>query len=705
MSIRSLYLRGHSLRFRAKSIASAVVVLSMLATNVEAATYYWVGTGSADRWEDSSNWSTVTKGGAGGSHVVPTVLDNAVMVSSGTTVRIRSAAKVRSLTMTNTWSGSLLMGTGSLQVGSGANVTGVQVRIGSGKLIGGTGNISVAGNYTQTGGLVSAQGTLSVSGSLFLANVLTNFTSTGTIALTGSGNQTLTLGTAPRVLKLNNLTLRNAGQSTTNSIIVASGSLNLSGALTINQGKLDLATNSKNLNYRNGLTIGSNARASLSTNSNVTSSGTISVNSAGGGLSVTAGTWTLQTKGNVSHDFGGFKVVNLTVNNTGVADSNVVTITGNPLNVSGALTVTQGQLNLATASMALAVRSGITVGSNSLASLKTNSNIALSGSLTVNSAGGGLSVTAGILTLNGSGTQTISLGGNRLYSMTINNNVNSSTQNTVVVSGSDLLLSGSLIITKGRLNLNGQTLNADGSVTLANSSLVTLSGSSMNIGGNLTVNGSSTFTHPYGTVTLDGSNQTLSGSISFYNLIKSPVGSDTLSLSAGKTITVAGGLTWVGPSCTSKLAVRSTDTGIQWKINPTGSTNLTFVDLKDGNNTRVQLLLANGADSGNTTNMGIETCATSSSSGGTDSNTGSGGGGGGGGRGGGGSAATKTISSKTLAPKLKPGQASPKLIKMVPAKPTIVKTPVNIKAAADKIKAAAAARVAARKAKLAGKKH
>ncbi len=277
---------------RMRMIAGAATALCMLATNVEAATYYWVGVPSGSpNWEVADNWSTVSKGGAGGSHAVPTVLDNVVLSSSGTTVRLRSNAKVRSLVLTNTWTGSLIFGTGSLVVGSGSSVTGVQVRVGSGKILAGTSLFAVAGGYTQTGGLVNAQGVFSLSGSLSVTGTSSNFTSSGTIVLSGSGAQTLTLGTV-RTLQMNSMTISNTGQATTNSVVVADNALNLSGALTVARGKLDLATNTKALKVLGDITVGSHANASLVTNTDVILAGSLLVR-GGGGVGISGGTWTL----------------------------------------------------------------------------------------------------------------------------------------------------------------------------------------------------------------------------------------------------------------------------------------------------------------------------------------------------------------------------------------------------------------------------
>ena len=88
-------------------------------SRASAATYYWVGSGSSTRWEDPLNWSTVAKGGHTAAQTnIPTGSDTAVLLSSGATVRIRSAVSLTNLSISNIWTGSLLMGTGTLTVWS-----------------------------------------------------------------------------------------------------------------------------------------------------------------------------------------------------------------------------------------------------------------------------------------------------------------------------------------------------------------------------------------------------------------------------------------------------------------------------------------------------------------------------------------------------------------------------------------------------------
>ena len=107
-----------------------------------------------------------------------------------------------------------------------------------------------------------------------------------------------------------------------------------------------------------GITLADSANASLTTDSNVTSSGTILVNDAAT-LTVTAGTWTLNDDSDQAVDLDGQALFNLTLNNVGGGTSDDVTIAGGPLLLSGALTVTLGNLDMTSNSLALITERGI----------------------------------------------------------------------------------------------------------------------------------------------------------------------------------------------------------------------------------------------------------------------------------------------------------------------------------------------------------
>lgn len=262
-------------------IVSVAVVVSILwASRAHAADRYWVGARNAnsDRWEDTENWSTQPRGASGAS--LPGASDIAIFSFSGSTARIRSAVSVQGILLSNVWTGALLQGTGTITAGSAG------VRVGSGRFVGGNAFIAIATGFTQTGGIVSGiQNTLTLSGSLSItdgsAAGTPSFTSTGTIVFDGNADQNFTKGSSTS-MSLRNLTLENSGAGTSDDIVTSiNGGLNLSGALTITVGNLDLESNNTDLVVERGITIASNAQASLTSGGNVTASGSLSVGASG----------------------------------------------------------------------------------------------------------------------------------------------------------------------------------------------------------------------------------------------------------------------------------------------------------------------------------------------------------------------------------------------------------------------------------------
>jgi hypothetical protein len=198
---------------------------------------------------------------------------------------------VQGLILAPTFTGSLLQYQ-RLAVGS------VGMRVGSGFYVGSNWPLSISGSLTMTGGLMRyLQGNLTVTGSLMVTRLGSAvhtpvFTSTGTIIMEGTrADQNFYIGNnVNRSFK--NLRVNNRAGTTADDIIVnASGGLNLSGTLVITKGNLDLTTFSIGLVSDRGLNLADDSQADLTTNSNVTLSGTVLVNDSAT-ITVTGGTWT-----------------------------------------------------------------------------------------------------------------------------------------------------------------------------------------------------------------------------------------------------------------------------------------------------------------------------------------------------------------------------------------------------------------------------
>ncbi|MFC1570864.1 hypothetical protein ACFL4E_03675, partial [Candidatus Omnitrophota bacterium] len=145
------------------------------------------------------------------------------------------------------------------------------------------------------------------------------------------------------------------------------------------------------------------------------------------------------------------------------------------------------------------------------------------------------------------------------------------TYDTLAIDSVDLsnyTLPGNLTIS-GDLRLKGGKLDAlEDPLTGTNVYNIDLAGDWVSTGG--------VFVPRTSTVTLTGTGQSILGDNTFYNLVKDrslATAPDTLTLESGKTLTIAdeGKLTLKGgANLADRLALVSTDEGIQWKINIVG---------------------------------------------------------------------------------------------------------------------------------------
>jgi len=309
------------------SILCGVTLLSLAwVATAHAADRFWVGAGNADhdtsdRWEDTNNWSNVPTGTGG--QTVPGASDLAIFAVSGSTVRIRSEVTVGGIFLANTFTGSLLQGTGTLTIGTSG------IRVGSGTFLGGNGVMTSSGSFTQTGGIVTmTHGTYTQSGSFSITNGAGSgipspvFTSTGTVVFRGNTDLTYTQA-ANTTVSLWHVTVDNNGGTTLDDLTVSgTGGLSLSGTLTITLGGLDLETNNVTLNVENGITLADAAQATLIADQNITASGAVSVGAAS---TVTlSGSMTLTLNG----DDQELNVNNTSIPNLTIGSSSGTTLTG-----------------------------------------------------------------------------------------------------------------------------------------------------------------------------------------------------------------------------------------------------------------------------------------------------------------------------------------------------------------------------------------
>ncbi len=133
------------------------------------------------------------------------------------------------------------------------------------------------------------------------------------------------------------------------------------------------------------------------------------------------------------------------------------------------------------------------------------------------------------------------------------------------------------------------SLAVNGSFTLsAGTFTAPTSGNDFFVTGNFTRSGG-TYTANTGTLTLDGTSQTITGSTSFYNFNKTVTATDTLTFEASSTTTVTNVLTLDGGASCSALLLLRPASGTA-TITESGTENVTAVDIQDvtaGNSTTV----------------------------------------------------------------------------------------------------------------------
>lgn len=178
--------------------------------------------------------------------------------------------------------------------------------------------------------------------------------------------------------------------------------------------------------------------------------------------------------------------------------------------------------------------------------------------------------------------------------------------------GGSIVLNGTLtgtgtLATSGTLTLNsGSALSgfnglSASSLTIAGGTPNFSSYNPFSVSGNLTLS-SGTFTAP-STVTLNGTNQTISGGFTFNNLTKNVTSGATLTFPSSTTQTILGTLNLQGSGVGSRLSLRSSTSGTPWRIDAQGGRVLNSLDVKDSTNINSNIMLAdsNSIDSGNNT--------------------------------------------------------------------------------------------------------
>src|SRR3989344_625640 len=406
-------------------------------------------------------------------------------------------------------------------------------------IVNASGGLAVSGALTITLGnldLNTSNSTLRADGGITVANnaqaSLTtdqNMAISGSLTVNASSVLTVTAGTTTFIddsdinVKLDDQALYNvtlnttspAGISVGSGIVVDTGAFSASGSLTVTNGRLDLG--GRQLTVSGSITVASDGDARLTATGRVYLGGSLT-HGVAGGVMLTGGTLVLNN--NADQTIEGRSIASrfasLTIANTGSGSADDIIWRGAALTVSGALTITTGNLDLATSDVAMRLDGGLTMANDAQASLTTDANMSMSGTvnLATNSV---LTVTAGTTTLNDDGPQSIDLDDQYLHNVTLNI-LTTGTENGAahVEPGTSFIASGSLTVTKGDLRLFGKTLTVSGSVTVADDGQASLVATgTVGIGGNVTQNFA-------GGLMLTGATLTLNGQADQTIAVKSP---------------------------------------------------------------------------------------------------------------------------------------------------------------------------------------
>jgi hypothetical protein len=377
-----------------------------------------------------------------------------------------------------------------------------------------TGNIGVAGNFTNSGGG-------------FTPNAFK-------VTFNGSGAQAITGATSFYDLEIANT----AASPDDSTDIGPTASTTVTNLLTVSDGQFQPFTGSnfKNITISAGGILKPASSASINISGDLTSAGTFSGNS---GTAV-------------------FNGANSQFSNTvdgGVSFNNLTIASGASLTAADATTrlgVSGNWTNDGT----------FDPGTNSVVTFNGASAILGSGThnfKNITLSNGTLTAPAGDLTLGADFTN--------------NSGTFDPNGGTIIFTGASADIAGTTGST-----FNNLTINSGGLLRMHRS--FSLTGDFSNQG-TFTYN-NATYSHE-NTVTFSGVGQSLSGSTTFYNLAKTTATADTLTFEAGETQTIDNGLTLHGVSG-GLLSLRSSVDGTPWEIDPQGTLDLEYIDVKDSTN-------------------------------------------------------------------------------------------------------------------------
>ena len=551
----------------------------------------------------SGIWYTNTTGGTDAttyitrseSTVAPTAANSGgIIINNAFTVTVATGGFSIDQTTVNTTASIIVATNQTLTVANGDSTD---------LTVAGTGAVDVNGTLTATGTQIvySDAGSLNLVQTSFSVGAFTAGSSTVTYdgaaqTVTALAYSNLVLGGSD-VKTVGNTLDVNGTFSNTQAVTLSSGNLDIEGAASIGA---NITTSAAAGTQNFGVTVAVTATSSLIAGATGTIDlvGALTIND---GVTLTVGTGDTGaiSFGSTVNSAGG--TGNLTINTDDTA-----TLNGNAGTTPiGTLTLTKG--NFATTGKNITA-GAITVNGGTFNSTSTAGTWDLSGDVTIAS-GAALNATSGTFTVGGnwsnsgtfnSGSNTVTMDGsdtqaiggtNSFYNLTVNN---SHATSKVDASGStSLAVSNDLVITDGifksKSDYANVSIGANGTLELSGD--ITVSGDWANNSGALT--------HSNNTVTFDGAGTSeITGSTSFYNLTCNTAGKKlTFDSASGKTQAVTGIFTLEGASG-NRIIVNSTSSGDQADIN-VGTSSVDYVNVKDSNNTGTAIGVNNCVNSGN----------------------------------------------------------------------------------------------------------
>ncbi len=584
--------------------------------------------------------------------------------TSGYTLKLANAGSTATVLAVN---GTLTVGTSTIQfaaTNSGGSINVNTLAYSSLRVSGAethvlTGNLSganrISGNLTIESGatldvVAGSHYALEVGGSWSNSGTFT--ARAGSVTLNGASSQTVTSGNSAFA----DLTIANTGTAgTSNDDVLPADALTISSALTLTSGELKLSTNNPSVSVAGNMTIGTSGIVTKGTGT-LTFNGTTAVTYTDstsakqniGKVSINKTDTVAPSTNNKVTLASSITVDTLTIDGTaGQADTLNLGTSGYTLKLANAgstatVLAVNGTLTVGTSTVEFAATNSggsVTIPALTYSSLTTSGNetyaaagnTTVSGTLTISDGTfvapdgtlrvGGSFTNNSTFTPNGgtveliasSGTKTVTMAGGTFTALSFTGGATWELGSGVTASGTVTISAGTLSqgsksITFGALMVNGGTFAGGTGALDVNGALTIASGTMTAPSGDTTVSGSfahtgGTFAHNTGTIVLDGGDQTISGSTTFYGLKKTTSAARTLTFPASATQTITGTLTLKGASG-ALLSLRSSTSGTQWKMDPQGTRSVQYLDVQDSNNVHATKISTSGlhiTDSGNNT--------------------------------------------------------------------------------------------------------